>query len=140
MLYSACKDTEKKLKLQATTNKIGVVAGLIFQPDALCLRCGMAGKGKPYKGRHTVTGGCPRCQTTPLRSLLWGRTLQKSLFCVAKQALLLCKTMGLGTYCNRAYNALSNSLRKRTSFSENKRRSLTLYFRLVMRSTPMPKA
>lgn len=67
-------------------------------------------------------------------------TLQKSLFCVAKQALLLCKTMGLGTYCNRAYNALSNSLRKRTSFSENKRRSLTLYFRLVMRSTPMPKA
>ncbi|ELX67314.1 hypothetical protein HMPREF0662_01422 [Prevotella nigrescens F0103] len=67
-------------------------------------------------------------------------TLQKSLFCVAKQALLLCKTMGFGTYCNGAYNALSNSLRKRTSFSENKRRSLTLYFRLVMRSTPMPKA
>ena len=66
--------------------------------------------------------------------------LQKSLFCVAKQALLLCKTMGFGTYCNGAYNALSNSLRKRTSFSENKRRSLTLYFRLVMRSTPMPKA
>lgn len=25
-------------------------------------------------------------------------TLQKSLFCVAKQALLLCKTMGFGTY------------------------------------------
>lgn len=94
MLYSACKDTEKKLKLQATTNKIGVVAGLIFQPDALCLRCGMAGKRKPYKGRHTVTGGCPRCQTTPLRSLLWGRTLQKSLFCGSKQALLQCKTMG----------------------------------------------
>lgn len=67
-------------------------------------------------------------------------TLQKSLFCVAKQALLLCKTMGFGTYCNGAYNAPSNSLRKRTSFSENKRRSLTLYFRLVMRSTPMPKA
>lgn len=93
MLYSACKDTEKKLKLQATTNKIGVVAGLIFQHDALCLRCGMAGKRKPYKGRHTVTGGCPRCQTTPLRSLLWGRTLQKSLFCGSKQALLQCKTM-----------------------------------------------
>ena len=84
MLYSACKDTEKKLKLQATTNKIGVVAGLIFQPDALCLRCGMAGKRKPYKGR----------QTTPLCSLLWGRTLQKSLFCGSKQALLQCKTMG----------------------------------------------
>ena len=67
-------------------------------------------------------------------------TLQKSLFCVAKQALLLCKTMVFGTYCNGAYNAISNSLRKRTSFSENKRRSLTLYFRLVMRSTPIPKA
>jgi len=96
MLYSACKDTEKKLKLQATTNKIGVVAGLIFQPDALCLRCGMAGKRKPYKGRHTVTGGCPRCQTTPLRSLLWGRTppkracfaAQNRLFCSVKQWFL----------------------------------------------------
>ena len=39
-------------------------------------------------------GGCPRCQTKPLRSLLWGRTLQKSLFCGSKQALLQCKTMG----------------------------------------------
>ena len=94
MLYSACKDTEKKLKLQATTNKIGVVAGLIFQPDALCLRCGMAGKGKPCRGRYTAAEGCPRCQTTPLCSLLWGRTQQKSLFCGSKQALLQCKTMG----------------------------------------------
>lgn len=81
MLYSACKDTEKKLKLQATTNKIGVVAGLIFQPHTLYQWYGMAGKGKPCRGRYTVTGGCPRCQTTPLRSLLWGKTLQKSLFC-----------------------------------------------------------
>lgn len=33
-----------------------------------------------------------------------------------------------------------NSSRKRVSFSENMRRSLTRYFRLVIRSTPMPKA
>ena len=36
--------------------------------------------------------------------------------------------------------ALSNSFRNRVSFSENMRRSLTRYFRLVMRSTPKPKA
>ena len=81
MLYSACKDTEKKLKLQATTNKIGVVAGLIFQPDALCLRCGMAGKRKPYKGRHTVTGGCPRCKRACFAA-------QNRLFCSVKQWVL----------------------------------------------------
>ena len=38
------------------------------------------------------------------------------------------------------YPAASNSSRKRVSFSENIRRSETRYFRLVMRSTPMPKA
>lgn len=97
MLYSACKDTEKKLKLQATTNKIAVVARLIFQPHILYQRYGMAGKGKPCRGRYTATEGCPRCQTTPLRSLLWGRTLQKSLFCSSKQALLQCKTIGFAT-------------------------------------------
>lgn len=37
-------------------------------------------------------------------------------------------------------NADWNSPRNRVSFSENRRRSLTRYFRLVMRSTPMPKA
>ena len=36
--------------------------------------------------------------------------------------------------------AASNSFRKRVSFSENIRRSLTRYFRLVIRSTPIPKA
>ncbi len=38
------------------------------------------------------------------------------------------------------YPAASNSSRKRVSFSENIRRSETRYFRLVMRSTPIPKA
>ena len=33
----------------------------------------------------------------------------------------------------------SNSARKRTSFSLNIRKSLTLYFRLVMRSMPIPE-
>lgn len=94
MLYSACKDTEKKLKLQATTNKIGVVAGLIFHRTPYI-------NGTEWQERASRAGagtlqprGCPRCQTTPLRSLLWGRTLQKSLFCGSKQALLQCKTMG----------------------------------------------
>lgn len=77
MLYSACKDTEKKLKLQATTNKIGVVAGLIFQPDALCLRCGMAGKRKPYKGRHTVTGGLSSLPNNALAQLVVGQDTAK---------------------------------------------------------------
>ena len=36
--------------------------------------------------------------------------------------------------------AALNSSRKRTSFSEKSRRSLTRYLRFVMRSTPMPKA
>ena len=36
--------------------------------------------------------------------------------------------------------AESKRWRKRTSFSENRRRSLTLYLRLAIRSTPMPKA
>ena len=35
---------------------------------------------------------------------------------------------------------LSNCRRKRTSFSENRRKSFTRYFRLVIRSTPNPKA
>ena len=39
-----------------------------------------------------------------------------------------------------SYPAASNSSRKRVSFSENMRRSETRYFRLVMRSTPIPKA
>ena len=34
----------------------------------------------------------------------------------------------------------SNSLRKRTSFSENILKSATWYFRFVMRSTPNPNA
>ena len=38
------------------------------------------------------------------------------------------------------YLADSNSRRKRVSFSEKRRRSLTRYFKLVMRSTPIPKA
>ena len=42
--------------------------------------------------------------------------------------------------CFPKFDLLIISLRKRTSFSENMRRSLTWYFRLVMRSTPKPKA
>src|SRR5690606_19118555 len=37
-------------------------------------------------------------------------------------------------------NSVSNCDKKRTSFSENRRRSLISYFRLVIRSIPMPKA
>ena len=42
----------------------------------------------------------------------------------------------------QAMTIASTSLRrrKRTSFSENIRKSLTRYFKLVMRSTPIPKA
>gem|GEM_PF-4906799 len=40
----------------------------------------------------------------------------------------------------RGAYACSNSRRKRVSFSEKRRRSLTRYLRLVMRSTPSPKA
>ena len=94
----------------------------------------------PYQRNDFATKQPRLCESDSNKNNVCVFTLQKSLFCVAKQALLLCKTMGFGTYCNGSYNALSNSLRKRTSFSENKRRSLTLYFRLVMRSTPMPKA
>lgn len=36
--------------------------------------------------------------------------------------------------------AAMNSSRKRTSFSEKRRRSFTWYFRLVIRSIPIPKA
>lgn len=36
--------------------------------------------------------------------------------------------------------AATNSSRKRTSFSENIRRSLTLYFKFAIRSMPIPKA
>lgn len=36
--------------------------------------------------------------------------------------------------------APSNSRRKRVSFSEKRRRSLTRYLRLAIRSTPIPKA
>lgn len=95
MLYSACKDTEKKLKLQATTNKIGVVAGLIFQPDALCLRCGMAGKRKPYKGRHTVTGAVLVAKQRPCAACCGAGhckracfAAQNRLFCSVKQWVL----------------------------------------------------
>lgn len=38
------------------------------------------------------------------------------------------------------YFADSNSRKKRVSFSEKRRRSLTRYFKLVIRSTPIPNA
>ena len=70
MLYSACKDTEKKLKLQATTNKIAVVARLIFQPHTLYQWYGMAGKGKPCRGRYTAAEGLSSLPNNALAQLV----------------------------------------------------------------------
>ncbi|MEZ7763608.1 hypothetical protein O3689_10305 [Prevotella nigrescens] len=56
----------------------------------------MAGKRKPYKGRHTVTGDYPRSQAVSLRSLLWDRTTQKILFFDSKQAIWASRLPSVG--------------------------------------------
>ena len=52
---------------------------------------------------------------------------------------VVAKGDGSGTDDNHQLAAV-NSSRKRTSFSEKRRRSFTWYFRLAIRSIPIPKA